>query len=203
MASPGWHFLFAVNWGMFECRFQTILSNLGRHSDTVDRDAAAMHFQQMKDMRERSRQELVEFEKRRESEMVQKILQWLSGDEDNQEDVFGERAALRQPGTCDWILTKPNFTAWMSEQGSPPFIWIKGKPGSGRSHHIFSDDLQMFMLIPSQASRYCVRSLSTTFKRFPGLRLRIISATTVWKDGTPWATSSELYLFKFCANTMT
>jgi hypothetical protein len=54
MVLEAWHLMFSVNWGLFERRFQTILSNLSRHSDNVDRDAAALHFQQMKGLRERS-----------------------------------------------------------------------------------------------------------------------------------------------------
>lgn len=38
--------------------------------------------------------------------------------------------------TCEWILGRPEYLAWMSEESLPDhggFFWIKGKPGAGKS----------------------------------------------------------------------
>lgn len=35
------------------------------------------------------------------------------------------------PGTCDWLTTHELFTEWL--QSSNGFLWIRGKPGSGKS----------------------------------------------------------------------
>jgi ankyrin repeat protein len=38
--------------------------------------------------------------------------------------------------TCEWILGRPEYLTWMSEESLPNhggFFWIKGKPGAGKS----------------------------------------------------------------------
>lgn len=35
------------------------------------------------------------------------------------------------PGTCDWILQRPEFEHWRN--GSTDLLWIKGNPGTGKS----------------------------------------------------------------------
>ena len=99
-----WHILFAVDWGLFERRFKSILEKLRIHCDLLDREAAAIHFSDMKAMRERRELEEEQFEQRRKIQFATEVFAWLSADRDNQEDYLHRISDNRQPGTCNWIL---------------------------------------------------------------------------------------------------
>jgi hypothetical protein len=128
-----WHLRFVINWGLFEHRFQAILNNLRKHRNNLDQEAAALHYQQMKELRERSEREIADYEDRRQLLMVRDILEWLSADEDAQEEISHRLENACHPGTCDWIFSKPSFLSWMSPQNRVALLWLEGKPGSGKS----------------------------------------------------------------------
>ena len=51
-------------------------------------------------------------------------------------DDYHRAQAERERGTCDWILEKAEFKAWLAS-GTPSkatnILWIRGKPGSGKT----------------------------------------------------------------------
>lgn len=80
----GWHFWFAFNWGLFERRFKAILFRLSSHCNLVDREAAAIHFSEMKEFRNMRQLEEEAFEQHRQTQMAESVFRWLSALEDDQ-----------------------------------------------------------------------------------------------------------------------
>lgn len=102
----GWHFWFTFNWGLFERRFKSILHRLSSHCDLVDREAAAIHFSEMKNFRDKRQLEEEASEQYRQEKMAESVFRWLSAAEDDQvrqtsllfhmscEIILGERPSL-------------------------------------------------------------------------------------------------------------
>ena len=129
----GWHLWFAFAWGHFERRFETILSNLAAHCDLLDKEAAAVHFSEMKRMREMAELRHEEFEQSRDNRMAQQVFAWLSAAEDRQEELLHQLADIRHPGTCNWILDDDQIFPWIENENGDPIIWMTGIPGAGKS----------------------------------------------------------------------
>lgn len=121
---------------MFEHRIQTILNNLEKHTDNVDKEAAALHFEHMKEARERAERDANDYERRRQNAMVHEVLGWLSADEDRQDETLQRLSDSRQPETCDWIKSKPKFQTWCGGDADSRLIWVQGKPGSGERRNL-------------------------------------------------------------------
>ncbi|KIX99885.1 uncharacterized protein Z520_04521 [Fonsecaea multimorphosa CBS 102226] len=51
---------------------------------------------------------------------------------DSPEDDYLRADALRVPGTCEWINSRPAFQTWKNE-GRPHLYWVTAKPGAGKS----------------------------------------------------------------------
>ncbi|MCJ1262293.1 hypothetical protein MMC22_002163 [Lobaria immixta] len=128
-----WHFWFAFDWGLFERRFKSILEKLSSHCDLLDKEAAAIHFFEMKKMRDLRQREDEEFEERRQRQLAQEVLSWLSAAEDVQEEHLHNLADKRQPGTCDWILDDDQMVSWVEDEKGDPIFWMTGIPGAGKS----------------------------------------------------------------------
>lgn len=128
-----WHIFFASHWGLFERRFKSILQRLAAHSELLDKEAAAVHYSEMKTIRDARLQENEEFERRRQNNMAQEVFAWLSAAEDSQEEYLHQLADIRQPETCDWILEQDDVFRWIEPDKDVAFIWMTGIPGSGKS----------------------------------------------------------------------
>ena len=128
-----WHIWFAFNWGLSEPRFKAIISRLASHCDLLDKEAASLHFLEMKAMRDKRLQEEEAFETIRQNQMLQDVLAWLSAAEDTQEEYLYRLSDQRQPGTCNFILQDPEISSWLDSEVGPDLIWMTGKPGAGKS----------------------------------------------------------------------
>lgn len=128
-----WHFWFACDWGLFERRFKSITSRLASHCDLLDKEAASMHFLEMKEMRDRHLLEEEAAEKYRKDQMAQDVFAWLSAAEDAQEEYLHHLSDQRVLGTCDFILEDSQISSWVDGESGPEIIWITSKPGGGKS----------------------------------------------------------------------
>lgn len=128
-----WHIWFAFDWGLFERRFKSILEKLRSHCDLLDREAAAIHFSEMKIMRDKRELEEEHFERRRKSQSAQEVFGWLSAEEDGQEAYLHRISDNRQPGTCNWILGDQQICSWIEDTNGGPVCWMTGIPGAGKS----------------------------------------------------------------------
>ena len=129
----GWHIWFAIDWGLFERRFKSILHRLDSHRELLDKEAAATHFLEMKRMREKRQLEEESYEQQRNNQLAREILAWLSADEDGQEEYLHRLSDQRQLGTCDWILSEPCVSDWIEDDLKDPILWMTGIPGAGKS----------------------------------------------------------------------
>ena len=129
-----WHLWFAFDWGLFERRFKTILQNLASHCDLLDKEAAATHFIEMKQLRERRQSEVDTYEQHRHTQMIQDVRNWLSAVEDQQENRLDGLSDRRQLETCDWILQDSQMQPWIDDDSGDAILWMTGIPGAGKSY---------------------------------------------------------------------
>ena len=100
----------------------------------MDREANSFDILESKAFRHR----LYEDIERREAEIrdwqLRDTLTWLDlrGQDREQEELLELRSQSRSNGTCDWILRNPKISMWLDEHDSHLFIWLRGKPGSGK-----------------------------------------------------------------------
>ena len=131
-----WHVWFAFDWGLFERRFKLILQRLALHCDLLDKEAAAAHFFEMKQFRDKRQLEEDAFERQRQHQMAQDVFRWLSAAEDQQdqqEEHLHRISDNRQPETCDWILKDPRMRPWIEDDSGDAILWMNGIPGAGKS----------------------------------------------------------------------
>lgn len=129
----GWAILFAFDWGLFERRFKSLLESIAFRVELVDREAAALHFIDMKKARDLDRLEYEKEEKQRQLMMFHAVCSWLSAAEDGQEEFLEDLANKRHPGTCIWVLEQEVIKAWVEPTEIEPLVWLTGKPGGGKS----------------------------------------------------------------------
>ena len=128
-----WHYWFAFDWGLFQRRFKSVLHNLSKHCEILDKEAAAIHFAESRDERDRRKLQDDAYERQTRLKMASDVVTWLSESEGSQEDYLHELADQRQPETCNWILQDPQMGAWMDESSSRDFLWMTGIPGAGKT----------------------------------------------------------------------
>ena len=128
-----WHVWFAFDWGLFERRFKLILQRLELHCDLLDKEAAAAHFSEMKQFRDKRQLEEDAFEGERKYRMTLEVSGWLSAVEDQQEEHLHRLSDNRQPGTCNWVLQDPQVRPWIEDDSGDGMLWLTGIPGAGKS----------------------------------------------------------------------
>ncbi|KAL7792442.1 hypothetical protein V8C37DRAFT_416340 [Trichoderma ceciliae] len=91
--------------------------------------------QEARKWREFSLREIAQQEKEESMAQFRAILSWLEMKSTEQEDIFDNHfnEADQYQGTCDWIIKHPKISAWLRNQPDQQFIWVKGKPGAGKS----------------------------------------------------------------------
>ena len=128
--------MFESLWRTFNSRFESILSNLRRHRDLVDREAAAIDIAQAKEWRAEFRQwrtKLAEQDDKSENDrrktQLREAVAWF-GARDGQEDEFN-----RLSDTCiskHWALEHPKVLSWLDQNRCNGILWLNGKPGAGK-----------------------------------------------------------------------
>ena len=122
--------MFECTWRNFEHRFSTILANLRRHSELLDREAASIHFANAKEEAMISQRQVEDAEMQRNRTELKEVQQWLATD--GIQEARLERLANRhEPGTCEWLLRHEIITSWLHQDCNKSVVWIKGNPGSG------------------------------------------------------------------------
>jgi hypothetical protein len=134
--------LFLTSWGRFQRRFDNIIDDLKRHEEQIDREANAHHIAEVKDTREKLeawRQDALAKLARDEEEQtavhLQTISTWLKLDDTEQVAIFDSLSAEgpKYPETCGWVLKNSTMASWLKPHPNPPFVWLQGNPGTGKS----------------------------------------------------------------------
>ena len=121
---------FAFDWGLFERRFKSILSRLASHCDLIDKEAAAMHYIEI---RERRKIDEESFERHRTILMTKDVFGWLSAADGTQEEYLHQLSDRRLDGTCNWILNEDPIYRWVEHDEGDNIVWMTGIPGAGKS----------------------------------------------------------------------
>ena len=142
MTYSGWRIFFNTTWGRFRRRFQGIISDLKNHADLVDKEANAYNIyeahvwrQEARQWRDENLRDVARREKEESVAQFQAVQSWLDVKSTEQDDIFDNHcnAADQYEGTCAWILKNIKIVSWLRNQPDQSFIWIKGKPGAGKS----------------------------------------------------------------------
>ncbi|KAH8690624.1 NACHT domain protein [Talaromyces proteolyticus] len=139
----GWRIFFLTSWGRFQRRFDSILEDLARHEQQIDKEANAYNIFEARNMRkalEEWRQENLAKVKHEEEEQtarqLEAICRWLKKNETDQSLIF-DRASTegsKHPGTCSWVTKNSKISTWLrNDQSDVPFIWLQGNPGTGKT----------------------------------------------------------------------
>lgn len=128
-----WHFWFAFDWGLFERRFKLILQKLSLHCELLDKEAAAAHYSEMKQLRDKLQLKQDASEQHRQYQLAQDVFRWLSAAEDQQQEQLERLSDKRQPETCDWVLDDPQMRPWIEDDCGISVLWMTGIPGAGKS----------------------------------------------------------------------
>ncbi|KAH8698037.1 hypothetical protein GQ44DRAFT_832316 [Phaeosphaeriaceae sp. PMI808] len=135
----GWVCFFKSSWGQFEGRFNYILDSLERHARVVDQDANAYLISETMQWRLEALQHVAKTEKDRSTTQLTAALAWLGLDavphcgQAYQDNILNRLIHDCCGGTTDWILKHQRMRAWLQNGRGPPLLWLKGKPGSGKS----------------------------------------------------------------------
>jgi hypothetical protein len=130
------HSFYAVMWGLFERRFQSIIRRLEKHRDLVHKEAVSIHFVEIKRQREEDLRKHAEIESQRQFQMSQDVYRWLSADIEHQEETLNRLSESSMPNSCEWPFKDKDIKRWIHEGDSEhakSLLWLKGIPGSGKN----------------------------------------------------------------------
>jgi len=113
----------------------TILSNLARNRDLVDREAASFEIVESQALRRELKEQTTKRDRDRQDEFARQVFRWLdlSGQDREQDDFLESCQNTRAPGTCQWFVNHRKTLTWFDEQDPRMVLWMKGKPGSGKT----------------------------------------------------------------------
>ncbi|CAI6332928.1 unnamed protein product [Periconia digitata] len=153
---PAWKLLFSSCWGRFNSRFKCILDSLSRHSQLIDTEATSWEILESQEWRQKAKEEASRQDDDRAENHLQSSLSWLESGMDNhdrrdtQEDFLSELLACRQSGSHEWIVKNPKFRHWLNTKQGHAFLWLTGKPGSGKS--VLSASVIRFLRLNRQST---------------------------------------------------
>ncbi|KAK1463675.1 NACHT domain-containing protein [Colletotrichum cuscutae] len=119
----------------FQSVLKAILSHLATNRDLVDREAASFEIVEAMDERKRLMREAAKRENERLDEYARQVFEWLQLGvcDREQEDLLNDFQEARVPETCEWLMRHPEVMTWLDEEDKRQVLWLKGKPGSGKS----------------------------------------------------------------------
>ncbi|KAE8849283.1 hypothetical protein PTNB73_04962 [Pyrenophora teres f. teres] len=110
-----------------------------RHASLVDKEANAYSIAEVMIWRKEAREAAVKVEKERSAAKLAETLSWLGidqipgCDQSYQDNTLNRLSDDCCAGTTDWTSRHPRTKAWLQDGRGPLFLWLKGKPGSGKS----------------------------------------------------------------------
>lgn len=101
----------------------------------LDKEAASFEILESKALRQKLLEDLEKRERERKEWQMRDVLLWLDlkGQDREQEELIERRTESRQPSTCTWISNHPKTASWLDSEHSSAFLWLNGKPGSGKT----------------------------------------------------------------------
>ncbi|KAI9708049.1 MAG: hypothetical protein M1820_004253 [Bogoriella megaspora] len=133
--SIGWNVFFLSSWVRFEARFKIILADLAKHSELVDKEAAAFAIAEAREWRDKWQKQISKQESDRADSQLKAAIVWFDVQrwDSEQEDELCRLSDRCQRGTCAWVFDNPKMKSWIRHGPQQNLVWMKGKPGSGKS----------------------------------------------------------------------
>ncbi|KAK6537155.1 hypothetical protein TWF694_011352 [Orbilia ellipsospora] len=137
-----WKILFISSWGRFQRRFSTILDDMKRLEEQVEKEADVYHMaeaqiarQNLEALRQESLSRLAREEEEQSASQLRAIVTWLKLDDTDQAVILDKisNEGAEYGGTCSWVLKNTIVAAWLRAQPDTHFVWLHGSPGSGKS----------------------------------------------------------------------
>ncbi len=124
-----------TTWGRFEREFNTIIEDLKRHSELIDKEVNAHNIIEAREMRETLKSQLAQEQKQQTARQMQGVVTWLRLDDTDQIVVFDFLAKVGEshPGTVEWVSSKTQVKSWLRNTPDTPFLCLQGAPGTGKS----------------------------------------------------------------------
>ncbi|CAN9263627.1 unnamed protein product [Alternaria alternata] len=135
----GWMCFFKSSWGQFGSRFNCILESLEKHATLIDQEANAYLVLETMQWRREALQAVAKTEKDRSTAQLTAALAWLGLEtvphcgQAYQDNLLHRLINDCCDGTTDWILKHQRMRQWLQNGRGGPILWLKGKPGSGKS----------------------------------------------------------------------
>ncbi|KAB2109040.1 hypothetical protein AG0111_0g2533 [Alternaria gaisen] len=135
----GWMCFFKSSWGQFGSRFNCILDSLAKHATLIDQEANAYLVSETMQWRREALQDVAKTEKDRSTAQLTAALAWLGLEtvphcgQAYQDNLLHRLINDCCDGTTDWILRNQRMRQWLQNGRGGPILWLKGKPGSGKS----------------------------------------------------------------------
>ena len=137
-----WHLWFAFDWGLFQRRFEFVISRLASHCDLLDKEAASIHFMEMKTWTDKRFDEEEATEQYRQNQMAKDVFAWLSVAEADQEEYLCRLSDQRLPETCSFIFDDPSIGCWAGGEGGLEVVSLNAYSSSSLSmFHLQRQDL--------------------------------------------------------------
>ncbi|KAF2108444.1 hypothetical protein BDV96DRAFT_636736 [Lophiotrema nucula] len=152
---PAWKLFFRSCWGRFDARFKSTLESLSRHARLVDNEAHAWDILKSQEWRQTSKERAEKEDAERAEGHLLSSLSWLENGmdshdhRDTQENILSEHLCHRHTGSHEWIVRKDKFRAWHNTKRGQTILWLKGKPGSGKT--ILSASITQFLRQSNQS----------------------------------------------------
>ncbi|KAK3324555.1 hypothetical protein B0T19DRAFT_232555 [Cercophora scortea] len=139
-----WKLFFRTSWGRFQRHYSHILDDLKRHEELVDKEANAHNIatvhsirNEITSWRTESMKKIAKDDVEHTNIQYQSILAWLRmSNSVAEQSLIADSIAdeiTRFPGTCSWVLKNKKILTWLQDQADGSYLWVKGKPGSGKS----------------------------------------------------------------------
>ena len=124
-----------TTWGRFEREFNTIIEDLNRHQELIDKEVNAHNIIEAREMREALKSQLAQEQKQQTARQMQGVVTWLRLDDSDQIVLLDSLVKVGEshPGTVEWISNKAQMKSWLRTTPDTPFLCLQGAPGTGKS----------------------------------------------------------------------
>jgi hypothetical protein len=134
----GWKRLFPFFWNEFKPRRERTMESLSNYRDLLNNRASNSEFQSALQARKDWQGQLDREEAERADIQFKNVQRWLAKDSPllEQDDELSELLGHCHERSCDWVFANRRIKSWIGQGPENGILWLKGKPGSGKSSYM-------------------------------------------------------------------
>lgn len=106
------------------------------HGELAGQERIASRLNKALEDRERRQSETDKEDEKKSIIERQNARTWLEASKLDQEHELYDLVSRCHQGSCDWIYDNPKIKHWLQQGSDHSVLWLKGKPGSGKSKGI-------------------------------------------------------------------